>query len=517
MPERQQRVPSVRGRLMLYLLLPLIFLMTISIWADHRVIAKPVNDAFDHALSHAALVIAAHVKRTPDGQLKMTWPSPMPPMLRPWFGQRPGPGQRPRPEPGFEPGPGQEPSPDFVAGPNAGLGPWSGPGARERMLYRVSRPNGETLAGTADLPMVSANDPGGLDFADLPYRDTPFRVVSYRTDDAGEPLVITVADTMQRRHRALRKLDAAIGISDFIQLLLVLAIALIGITVALRPLKRLRDKIVSREPQSLEPLPAEPVPSEVGPLVESLNALLSTVRDSAMAQQHFLTNAAHQLRTPLTGLKAQLEVLRSETTDGPQQARIALLQGGIDRLAHTANQLLALARAEPSAHRASDFAVLSLPVLVNEAVEVMLDRAVKHQIDLGAECAPAQVNGVRWLLHEMLVNLLDNAIRHTPEGGQVTVRCGIEHGVPYLEVEDSGPGIPPAERERVRERFYSAPRGNNHGHGSGLGLAIVEEVVRVHLARLSILDSHEGQGARMRIDMPPVAATKNASRSSTAG
>lgn len=105
-----------------------------------------------------------------------------------------------------------------------------------------------------------------------------------------------------------------------------------------------------------------------------------------------------------------------------------------------------------------------------------------------------------WLLHELLINLLDNAIRHTPDGGNITLRCGLHHGSPYLEVEDSGPGIPAAERERVRERFYRAA--GSDGQSSGLGLAIVEEIVRSHRARFEILDAHEGNGARMRIEFP---------------
>jgi two-component system, OmpR family, sensor histidine kinase TctE len=172
----------------------------------------------------------------------------------------------------------------------------------------------------------------------------------------------------------------------------------------------------------------------------------------------------------------------------------------VDRLAHTANQLLALARAEPSAHGPGDFVAIQLDALIGAVVGAMLDRALAHEIDLGAECAPIQVHGVYWLLHELLINLLDNAIRHTPDGGNITVRCGISHGAPYLEVEDNGPGIPPAERERVRERFYRAA--GSDGQSSGLGLAIVEEIARSHRARFDILDAHEGSGARMRISFP---------------
>jgi two-component system sensor histidine kinase TctE len=360
----------------------------------------------------------------------------------------------------------------------------------------VSRPGGQTLAGVADLPEAPI-PPGDSGYRDASYHGTPVRVASLRATVAGEPLVVSAAETMFWRGHVVHRLDAMTGLDDGLQLLLVLAVAMFGITVALRPLRRLREQIASHPAEALKPLPLEPVPGEVRPLVESLNGLLVTVRESAQAQQHFLTNAAHQLRTPLTGLKAQLEVLARENAGGPQQPRIAALHAGIERLAHTANQLLALARAEPSTHHASDFTPLQLPALIGAVVTTMLDRALARGIDLGADCRPVQVRGVYWLLHEVLVNLVDNAIRHAPPGGQVTVRCGMDEAMPFLEVEDDGPGIPPAERERVRERFYHG----GDGQGSGLGLAIVEEVARSHRARLLILDG-SGGGARMRVEFP---------------
>jgi two-component system sensor histidine kinase TctE len=265
-------------------------------------------------------------------------------------------------------------------------------------------------------------------------------------------------------------------------------------------LQRLRDQIARRPSHNLTPLPTEDVPGEVLPLVESLNALLATVRESALSQQHFLANAAHQLRTPLTGIKAQLEVLARDAAGSPLQDRIERLHGGIDRLAHTANQLLALARAEPSAHGSSRFLPVDLSNLIAQVVSSSLDRALGHGIDLGAECQPARVAGVYWVLHELLMNLVDNAIRHTPPGGHVTLRCGVDGGRPFLEVDDTGTGIPPEEREKVKERFYRGA--NSDGESCGLGLAIVEESARAHGAVFSILDGRCGRGTRMRIDFP---------------
>jgi two-component system, OmpR family, sensor histidine kinase TctE len=486
--------PSIRGRLLGFLLLPLVLLLIVSVWADHRTYVTPMYDMFDRALSHAAVSIASHVQKAPDGHLYVERQDPGPPMIH-------GPGSGPLPPPPgdepFEPGrPPEHFDPEYR--PMSWMRLYSG--ARENFVYRVSQADGSTLAGDTSLPIATGAIIDNLTYGEVQHKQQTLRLASYHTEVGGQPIIVTVGETVHRRDAVVRRLDTVVGLSDGIQLLLVLGLCLFGITVALRPINRLRDQIMRREPQSLQPLPLEPVPGEVRPLVESLNNLLVTVRDSTLAQQHFLTNAAHQLRTPLTGLKAQLEVLANETQDDAQQERISRLQSSVDRLAHTANQLLALARAEPSAHGPGDFVAIQLDALISTVVDAMLDRALVHDIDLGAECEPAQVHGVYWLLHELLINLVDNAIRHTPRNGNITLRCGLHAGAPYLEVEDSGPGIPSAERERVRERFYRAA--GSDGQSSGLGLAIVEEIARSHRARFEILDAHEGTGARMRIEFP---------------
>jgi two-component system sensor histidine kinase TctE len=483
-----RRAPSIRGRLLGYLLLPLVLLLVASIWVDHRSFVTPIYDAFDRALSRAAVAIAAHLERGADGQIYLEKPDFGPLPLHP-----PGAEPPPPPPPESEHGP----PPHFQSGERPTVWTRLFPGARDNFLFRVSRPDGRTLAGDAGLPIAQDIGAESFSYRDVTYKQLVLRVVSYRTQVSGEAVIVSVGETVHRRDHGVHRLDTVIGLSDGIQLLLVLGLCLLGITVALRPINRLRERITHRPPQSLQPLPLEPVPSEVRPLVQSLNTLLATVRDAAQAQQHFLTNAAHQLRTPLTGLKAQLEVLATETSDEAQQDRITRLQDSVDRLAHTANQLLALARAEPSTHTPGDFVDVRLGALIGTVADSMLDRALARNIDLGAECEPAHARGVPWLLHELLINLLDNAIRHTPDGGRITLRCGRHDGAAYLEVEDSGPGIPPAERERVRERFYRAA--GSDGQSSGLGLAIVEEIARSHHARFDILDAHEGTGARMRV------------------
>jgi len=176
---------------------------------------------------------------------------------------------------------------------------------------------------------------------------------------------------------------------------------------------------------------------------------------------------------------------------------------GTRRLSHTANQLLALARAEPTATAAVDFGDVDLRELAEEAVAKHFDRALRQRIDLGVEAARAKARGSAWLLREMLANLVDNALAYTPADGRVTVRCGLTADTPaqsYVEVEDDGPGIPPDQRARVTARFYRAP--GTSGDGCGLGLAIVDEIVRGHHARLDIGNGANDRGTRVRVTFP---------------
>jgi len=182
---------------------------------------------------------------------------------------------------------------------------------------------------------------------------------------------------------------------------------------------------------------------------------------------------------------------------------LASLYEGVHRLSHSANQLLVLARADPSTSLAEGLEKTDLKAIVERVVERNVDRAVESGLDLGVESLPASVAGNARLLDDLLSNLLDNALKYTPSGGRITVRSGYERGAPYLEVEDDGPGIPESERSRVRERFYRIP-GSPPG-GCGLGLAIVDEIARLHDARLSIETGSGGRGVGFKMSFPPAA------------
>jgi two-component system sensor histidine kinase TctE len=295
----------------------------------------------------------------------------------------------------------------------------------------------------------------------------------------------------------------SILLTDTLQFAAILLLIWVGVRLGLRPLIALRAQIDSRSAQDLAPLDETRVPGEVLPLTQALNRLFATVRSNAQGQQQFLANAAHQLRTPLAGLQTQLELLRHDTDAAGVRERLIALLEGTRRLSHTANQLLALARAEPTATAAADFGDVDLRELAEEAVAKHFDRALRQHIDLGVEAARARARGSAWLLREMLANLVDNALAYTPADGRVTVRCGVTAGASaqsYVEVEDDGPGIPPDQRARVTARFYRPP--GTSGDGCGLGLAIVDEIVRGHHATLEIGSGANDRGTRVRVTFP---------------
>ncbi|MYM66939.1 sensor histidine kinase [Pseudoduganella sp. FT55W] len=267
-------------------------------------------------------------------------------------------------------------------------------------------------------------------------------------------------------------------------------VALIWFSVSngLRPLNRLRADLNARDGGDLAPIAADDVPYELAPLVSSFNGLLAKVGEGAQARQDFLANVAHQLRTPLAGLKTQLEWLGARHAEPDTAQSLKLMLSATERMIRQTNQLLSLARAEPHHFEKTRLEPVALDALVADAVQSFVDQASLKNIDIGFDLEPATITGDRFLLRDLIDNLIDNAIRYTPAGGAVTVtvRSGL------LTVEDNGPGIPPAKREQVFSRYV---RLDDKTHGSGLGLAIVRDIAVVHGAKLTISDPANGQGA----------------------
>ena len=452
---------TIRGRLLAYLLPPLVALLAAGVYLDYETGAAPVRDAYDHALASAALAIATHVRAGSS-------PAELTRLLA---------------------------DVDRVLHPDA----------RSHAYYRVLGPGGRPVAGDADLPTAAPGTsnpqaPGGSPaYFDALLHGEPVRVVTYSLGSGARQLTVAVAETRAERNRATLRLLVSEVLTDVVQLIVTVVLVWTGVALALRPVLRLRHQIAARSPRELSPLDTQAAPGEVRLLVTELNRLFATLGEASRVQQHFLANAAHQMRTPLAGLLIQLDLLITQIMDPAVQSELLGLRQSGQNLAHTCDQLLTLARAEPSVHLADEFTPLDCGRLIEEVVAQNVDRALLKGLDLGAQIEPVRVRGVAWLIRDLLVNLLDNALRYVPPGGHITVRCGLAGARPFLEVEDDGPGIPPGERRAVRQRFYRVP--GTPGSGCGLGLAIADEVARVHGAELEIGD-REGAGTRVRLRFP---------------
>jgi len=377
----------------------------------------------------------------------------------------------------------------------------------DSIKYALRDSQGRLLAGDARLPAVAMSSDTSQLFAMTQIDRASLRTLTTRFDTPAGVITIAVADM-----RGTSEPEARLGFMstllwDFVQLDITLVLVWVGIQLGLRPIRRLRDEIGRRSALDLRPIVESSVPREIAPLVVTLNRLFGMLRTSVQSQQQFIANTAHQLRTPITGMQAQLGLLIAERAAEPIKARLMTLQEGVKQLAHSANQLLMLARADSAANVSAKNQDVDLNAIVGEVVAKFFDRALQSNIDLGADAKPVSIVADPSLLDDLLSNLVDNALKYTPAGGTVTVSTGRNNGRPFLAVEDSGSGIPEPERQRVRQRFYRMP--NSPGHGSGLGLAIVDEIARHYDAAMTIGPGPDGVGTRITVQFPDSSASKS--------
>jgi two-component system sensor histidine kinase TctE len=386
--------------------------------------------------------------------------------------------------------------------------------ATDTVYYQVLGGRSELLGGEAKLPLPQDDEKFVTD--EMRLRDdmlngTPIRVaymwVRVQPQEA-RPALVQVAETLEKRSVLAREIIRGVMLPLFVILPLSVLLVWLALTRGIKPLNELEDRIRQRKPGDMSPLDEHTVPSEVVPLVSSINDLLVRLQGSIATQKRFLADAAHQLKTPLAGLRMQADLAQRSDANA-QDLKQSLKHIGLAsmRATHTVNQLLALARAESSGMGMAT-QTCDLSVLTMEVVKDSLPRAMELRIDLGFEGPQphqAMLPGNPTLLKEMVRNLIDNALNYTPSSetqlGVVTARvCGDAQTGWRLEVEDSGPGIAASERERVFEPFYRAL--GNEADGSGLGLAIVREIAVKHHAQVSISDTHEGHsppGARFSV------------------
>jgi two-component system, OmpR family, sensor histidine kinase TctE len=366
--------------------------------------------------------------------------------------------------------------------------------------YALRDTQGRLLAGDPQLPIVPMNSETSQLFAMSQVDHRSVRSLTTRFDTRAGVIIITLADLRTASEPTARYGFMSTLLWDFVQLDITLVLVWVGIQLGLRPVKRLRNEIAERSPLDLRPIVESSVPREIAPVVVTLNRLFTMLRTAVQSQQQFIANTAHQLRTPITGMQAQLDVLIGEPAAQPIRDRLLTLQEGARQLAHSANQLLSLARADPAANIAAKNQPVDLKTIVSEVIAKFFDRALRANIDLGVDAAPVSIHANPSLLDDLLSNLVDNALKYTPAGGSATASAGLQNGKPFLAVEDTGPGIPETERQRVRQRFYRMP--NSPGHGSGLGLAIVDEIAHLYGASMSIEGGAKGVGTRVIVLFP---------------
>jgi two-component system sensor histidine kinase TctE len=386
-----------------------------------------------------------------------------------------------------------------------------------RIYYKVTGIDGETVSGYGDLPAVpkdvprSENYPALVRFYHASYNGQPIRIAALLQpvyDDSMRGIaLIQVAETLDARKGLTRKIlfDTILWQSSVV--LLAGLLVWFAVKLVLRPLMRLKHEVESRNVSELSDLDPALVHKEVRPLVQAMNASTARIAELIASQRRFIADASHQLRTPLTVLKTQAELAQRElerTPDASPAIRnvVASMAATTDSAVHLANRLLMLARIEHSGNH--ELLPLPLRATVQQVALELALSAVGRGIDLSLEGdAEAEVDGQALLLRELVSNLVDNALRYTPRGGSVVLRVLPQATEVVLEVEDSGPGIPPEERERVFSPFYraAATMQANPG-GSGLGLAIVRDIAALHHAGLELDHGANGCGLLVRVRFP---------------
>jgi two-component system, OmpR family, sensor histidine kinase TctE len=382
---------------------------------------------------------------------------------------------------------------------------------QDATYFQVRGPKNEVLAGDKALSALSGDERAATDvvrFRDGSIEGESIRIAYQAVALAEErTLLVQVAETRKKREALASRIISGVLLPQFAIIPLAVVLVWLGLSRGLRPLSRLRERMARRRPGDLSPISIRGTPEELQPMLHSFNQLLGRLEENLQAQQRFIADAAHQMKTPVTGLRMQAELAMTETDPSQLRRSVEQIALGAERAGHLISQLLTLARAEASHEKLHRFEIVDIEALAHSVTFEWVERAQVKRIDLGFEGSdwPLAVDGVPLLLREMLKNLLDNAIKYTPAGGRVTVRLMAgEHAV--LEVEDNGIGVPAEDRERVFERFYRVL--GTDADGSGLGLPICREIAEQHRATISLLAGHEGHGSRVVVVFPRAGTTQ---------
>jgi two-component system sensor histidine kinase TctE len=467
---------SLQRHLLLWLLLPQLVLWLAAAWVTYNVAERYANKAIDASLTTATRALARQVKPIGNG-LFIDFPRAAQDII--------------------------EADPD------------------DRVYYMVSTPPGRFILGNKQLPApppiadprlgepyfydgtMAVRAAAGSNVPPINVRVAAL-YLSYGEEGRPQQMLVQIARSRASREQLAKQIlvDTALPLSALMALMSMIVWA--GIRAGLAPLSRMRALVEDRAPNDLAPIELEAAPQEVRALAKAINTLLAEVRESVSAQKRFISDAAHQLRTPLAGLKSQTDLALAEANEPALRTRLQRVNESATRSAHLVNQLLTLARAEPGS-TAEGRARVDLRKLAAELCAEMVPRALAAGVDLGFDAgdgtAPVPVLGHAFLLREALTNLIDNALRYAGRGSVVTVRVRADGGHAVAEVEDNGPGLADADRERVFQRFV---RATHEGNGCGLGLAIVKEIVGRHGGTI-MLGAVVPRGLRAVVHLPRAA------------
>ena len=447
---------SLFGEILDWMLVPLLLLWPISIAITYVVAKNIANQPFDRALDDQVTVLAQQVKEI-NGRLTVPLPAAARDLLRA----------------------------DDV----------------DNVYYQVRGPDGSVIDGDFELPAPKEDEdisPWSVQLRYASLRNTDIRIAYvYVTlppsaPDADRRLVLVqVGETLDKRAELANQIIKGVILPEFIILPIALALVWFALSRGLKPLAELQQHIRARRTDDLSPIDSSHVPEEITPLVGSLNYMLEQLSQSLQMQKRFIADAAHQMKTPLAGMRMQSELALRQTSAEEIHRSLEQLAKSSESATRLVNQLLALARAENQSPQAYPFMPIELSELVRNVVHDWVQLSFSRHIDLGFEQPgyPLMVSGNPTMLRELLGNLIDNALHYTPAGGAVTVRVRAdrERSLAVMEVEDTGPGIAPSERGHVFERFYRIL--GSHTQGSGLGLAIVREIAQQHGAEVEIYNN----------------------------
>ncbi len=330
------------------------------------------------------------------------------------------------------------------------------------------------------------------------FHDFSYEGSSWRSYVAEAPQnVIQVSQPMNSRIDMMTEIALNIMVPILLLMPLLAPLNWWVVSRSLRPLSAVSSALEKRTPDSLEPLSPDHAPQEIRALIQALNDLLQRLQQALSAQRRFIADAAHELRTPLTAVQLQADLLERADSEEERRTGMKKLKSGIARSAHLVQQLLTLARQEPTAAQ-RPFTSVSLEALAKVVIEQNLPMAESKGITLALNSQEAvSIQGDKDNLQILLGNLVDNALRYTPAQGSVTLVTGVENGRPFLAVQDTGPGIPADEREHVFDRFYRVE--GTGSSGTGLGLAIAKSIAEQHHAEIRISEGLGGKGTEVRI------------------